>query len=110
MIFKDTTYMFLMGECPFYFEQYWHFGDGDGNETAARLFSEPGDKEDRILISRLTFDELCNLKEAVDEMFENLLPRYNAEPDIARNLARVYPWLKEKANINPLFGPKETGD
>jgi hypothetical protein len=110
MIFKDTVYQFLMDEQPYYLEQSWHLGEGDGYETAARLFSEPGDKEDRILISRLTFDELCNLKEVVDEMFENLLPRYNAEPDIARNLARVYPWLKEKANINPLFGLKETDD
>jgi hypothetical protein len=107
--------MFLMDESTYYLEQNWYFGGPDGyddaNETAVKFFSgEENDGDDRKLISRLTFDDLCGLKEAVDEIFENLLPRYNQETDDAIYLLQRYPWLKEKANINPLFGPKETSD
>jgi hypothetical protein len=104
---KYTVYMFLMDEYPYYFEQDWHFGNGDACDYAVRIFAENEDDEGRKLIARLTFDELCGLKEVVDEIFENLLRRYNANQDDVRNLLLYYPWLKEKADINPLFDLEE---
>jgi hypothetical protein len=109
--------MFLMGEQPYWFEQYWYFGGDDGyddsNECAVKLFAnhevvEDDDiKEHRRLISSLTFDEVCGLKETVDKVFENLLLRYNMESDSTSYLVKRYPWLKERADINPLFGSGE---
>jgi hypothetical protein len=101
--------MFLMDEGCYYLEQNWYFNgkDNDIYTHAVSLFTDDEEEDDRKLISRLSFDELCGLKEAVDEVFENLLPRFRDEPDQASSLLRLYPWLKEKAHLNPLFGPGE---
>jgi hypothetical protein len=116
MICKDMTYMFLMDDRGYYLEQYWYFGGPEGyddaNETAVKFFSGEENNGDgsRKLISRLTFDDLCGLKESVDKVFENLLSRYKQGTDDVSYLLQRYPWLKEKANINPLFVLKETDD
>jgi hypothetical protein len=102
-----------MNDKVYYLKQNWSFGDDDrDSEEVAVEFFGFDDKDDNkdghklLKGSCLTFYELCGLKEAVDEVFENLLPRYTAQPDDVDYLLRYYPWLKEKADINPLFGDK----
>jgi hypothetical protein len=109
MTLEDIVYMFLMDEHPYFFEQHWHFGQQEecGDETAVSLFTKNKDDDGRRLISKLTFDELCRLKETVDEVFENLLPRYRGNTDDANWLLSNYPWLEERADVNPLFGSGE---
>jgi hypothetical protein len=111
MIRKDTVYTVGINRKLYFFEQDCFFCEASNCINAVNLYASYEDdagRRCRRLISGLTFQELCGLKEAVDEIFENLLPRYcDANPDMARLLLQSHPWLKERADVNPLFGSGE---